>query len=68
MAALGRRFNRRIYDCRWLLVPLLAELDGRRQHFQSQCDSIAVFLLLLPGTWYSYLHESHIDKAIAELG
>jgi len=33
MAALGRRFNRRIHDCRCLLVPLLGELDGRRQHF-----------------------------------
>jgi hypothetical protein len=30
--------------------------------FQSQCDSMAVFLLLLPGTRYTHLHGSHIDK------
>jgi hypothetical protein len=29
---------------------------------------MAVFLLLLPGTRYTHLHGSHIDKAIAALG
>jgi hypothetical protein len=42
--------------------------DGRQPHFKSQCDSIAVFLLLLPDTRYRNLHGSQIDKAIAALG
>jgi hypothetical protein len=54
MAALARRFNRRIYDCRWLLIPAARRRrqkpDGRQPHFMSQCDSMAVFLLLLPDT------------------
>jgi hypothetical protein len=36
--------------------------------YHSRCDSMAVFLLLLPGTRYTHLHGSHIDKAIAALG
>jgi hypothetical protein len=72
MAALARRFNRRIYDCRWLLIPAARRRrqkpDGRQPHFKSQCDSMAVFLLLLPDTRYRHLHGSQIDKAIAALG
>ena len=50
MAALGGRFNRRIYDCRWSLVPLLGELDGRRKPKSNATVSLSFYYRPAHGT------------------